>query len=498
MSHEQRPRRLVTLVVLSLLASACSGTASSTATPGAPQASTPVAPASAGVPASAGPASSASASAAAVDTTIPSGPYTLKVAFSSNYEFDTPDLTTQWWNEVTAAYKAQHPNATIQFIPIPGNYVDIVTKLSLLYRSPSTAPDIAEIPNELVSAFAQAGYLQSLNGYVTKTAWWSDIPPVVQNEDSYQGNVYAVSHGENTNALLYRQDMFQKAGISMPWQPKTWQDILDAATKVKAAVPGVWPLWLNAGTSEGANDEAKGINNFIAGTKDPTIQDPTNGKFVVDSPGIRDALSFYQQAFSQGLTPPVSVLFGSSAVTDPTNKFPDGKVAIAVATNFYGGQWSKFVAAPYWADAPKLMGMAYLPSNYDPSLPASTLGGLGIAVSSSTKYPQAAFDFIDAAQSEKNIIDAANWGGWIPPEKSDWTDSAYTDFAPPFNEFFATVLPYAQPAPASADYAVWAQGMGTATGAIAQNPSTTVDEAVKMLVDYVTSQLGADKVETRP
>ena len=35
---------------------------------------------------------------------------------------------------------------TINFTEIPGSYNDLVTKLSLLYRSSSTAPDVAQIP----------------------------------------------------------------------------------------------------------------------------------------------------------------------------------------------------------------------------------------------------------------------------------------------------------------------------------------------------------------
>jgi multiple sugar transport system substrate-binding protein len=426
---------------------------------------------------------------------LPSGPYTLKIAFSSNYEFNTPELTTKWWEQVAADYKATHPNATIEWVPIPGNFVDIQTKLSLLFRSPETAPDLAEIPNELIASYAASGYLLPLNDYVETTSWWSEIPESVQNEASSDGKAYAVSHGENTNALYYRKDMFETAGITVPWQPRTWQDILDAGKKIKAALPDVWPLWINTGSSEGANTLAKGFNNFLAGTETPTILDPETGKFVVDSPGIRDALAFYKDAFSLGLPPPVSILFGPSAVTDPVNRFPNGEVAMAVGTNFYASYWSPEVAAPAWPEWPEKMGVAILPSNYDENRPASTLGGLGIAISATTDFPQAAFDFIDVAQSEKNIIDAANWGGWIPPSESNWSKPGYTDAAPVFNEFFAQVLPYAIPAPPSADYAVWAQGMGNATGAIAEDPTTTVDEAVAILKDYVTAQLGADRVE---
>jgi multiple sugar transport system substrate-binding protein len=422
-----------------------------------------------------------------------SGPV-LTIAYSSNYEFDTSGLTTQWWHQLGAEFDKSHPGATIKWEPIPGNYTDIVSKLSLLYRSPSTAPDVAEIPNELVPEFAASGYLLPLNSYVGSTSWWSQIPTSVQNEDASGGKVYAVSHGENTNALMYNKQMFARAGIPVPWQPSSWQDIITAAQKIKNALPGVWPLWINAGTSEGANDESKGISNFIDGTTDPNIIDPSNGKVIVDSPGIRAALGFYQQAFSLGLTPPVATLFGPSAVTDPTIEFPKGTVAIALAQNFYPGSWTKFVSAPYWAQAADVMGVAYLPSNYDPSRPASTLGGLGLGISAKTKYAQAAFDFISIAQQPTNIIDAANWGGWIPPEKPDWTASAYTGFAFD-NAFFATVLPDAIPSPSSANYPVWAQGMGNATGALAQNPTMTVADAVTVLENYVTNQLGASHVE---
>src|SRR4051812_18194418 len=63
----------------------------------------------------------------------PTGSYTLKVAYSSDYVFDTADFAKKWWTQVGAQFKAAHPKATVQFVPIPGSYNDIVNKLSLLY-----------------------------------------------------------------------------------------------------------------------------------------------------------------------------------------------------------------------------------------------------------------------------------------------------------------------------------------------------------------------------
>ncbi len=433
----------------------------------------------------------------AANTTRPTGSFTLKVAYGSDYVFDTGDLATKWWQQVADDYKKKYPKATIEWVPIPGSYNDIVNKLSLMYKSPSTAPDVAEIPSGGIGLWATSNYLLPLNGYLGSTDWWSKIPPVVQSEGTFSGKTYAVNHGENDTALLYNKDMFKKAGIPVPWVPKTWNDILDAAQKISSALPGVTPLWLNAGVNSGANGLLQGINNFIVGTKSPTIQDNSNNKFVVDSPGIRDALTFYKKAFSSGVTPPVSQLFSPNAVTTPLTQFRDGKLAIAVGSNYYGGNWTDFINAPAWPEASTVIGEAILPTNYDPTKAASTLGGWDLAVSAKAKQPQAAFDFVNVAMSEKNLIDAANWAGWVPPVKDYWTSPRYTDFAPPYNEFFAKILPSATLTPTSSDYSVWVQGMGQATGTIAQDPSTTVDQAVAILKNYVSQQLGPDRVETK-
>jgi multiple sugar transport system substrate-binding protein len=72
---------------------------------------------------------------------------TLTVAYPSVYAFDTGPLATKWWNNVKADFTKEYPDVTVQYIPIPGSYQDVVNKLSLLYRSSSTAPDVAEMPS---------------------------------------------------------------------------------------------------------------------------------------------------------------------------------------------------------------------------------------------------------------------------------------------------------------------------------------------------------------
>jgi multiple sugar transport system substrate-binding protein len=409
----------------------------------------------------------------------------IKVAYGSTYVFDTTQLTSKWWNQVAKQFEAQNPGTKVQLVPIPGSYNDIVNKLSLLYRSPATAPDVAEIPTGQIGLWQSSGYLRPLDSYLPSSSWWSKFPAVVQSEGTFGGKVYAVDQGENDSALLYNKTMFHKAGLPVPWKPKNWNDILAAARKLKAALPGVVPLWLNAGSGSGANGLLQGINNFIVGSPTPKIQDAS--KWVVDSPGIRDSFSFMKQVYAGGLGASESALFSPNAVTTPLTMFAQGKLAMAVGSNYYTGNWTKFIGAPYWAQAAQTMGVAPIPTESGNGI-ASTLGGWDYAISAHSGNPSAAFKLIDVMENQQNSIDAANWAGWVTPNRDYWNAPAFTKFAP-YQSLFAQILPHATLTPSSSDYSIWVQGMGNATGSLVQNPSTSVSSAVNTLSSYVGNQL---------
>jgi multiple sugar transport system substrate-binding protein len=201
----------------------------------------------------------------------------IKVAYGSTYVFDTEQLTSKWWNQVKQQFEAQNPGIKIALVPIPGSYNDIVNKLSLLYRNASTAPDVAEIPTGQIGLWQSSGFLTPMDKYLPSTSWWGKFPAVVQSEGTFGGKVYAVDQGENDSAMYYNKTMFKKAGLPVPWTPHNWNDIVDAAAKIKASVPGVIPLWFAAGSGSGANGLLQGINNFIVGTATPKIQADSSG-----------------------------------------------------------------------------------------------------------------------------------------------------------------------------------------------------------------------------
>ena len=230
-------------------------------------------------------------------TKEPSGPFTLKVAFGSNYVFDTTGLTQKWWKQVAAQFKATHPKATVQFIPIPGSYNDIVNKLSLLYRNPSTAPDVAEIPYRADRALgAGPGYLLPLNTYLTSTVLVEPASrPVVQSEGTFSGKVYAVNQGENDSApaATTRQIFAQGRDRAALAAARAGRTSSRPRRRSRAKVPGVTPTLAQRRNGLGCERRrCQGINNFIVGSQTPTIYDievATSSWWT--APGIRAALA---------------------------------------------------------------------------------------------------------------------------------------------------------------------------------------------------------------
>jgi multiple sugar transport system substrate-binding protein len=422
---------------------------------------------------------------------------TITAAYAANTTFDTTPLGYTWWTTVKKEVQKAYPNITVKLVPVDGGEPDFLTKLALLYHTPSTAPTIAQFPSTEINLYASTDYLTSMNSFLAKSSWFAEYPTVIQNEGKINGKIYAVSAGENNNGIYYDKAILQKAGIPLPWQPKNWQDIISAAQKIKKAEPSIIPLWLDAGTSAGPNGAGYGILNLLAGSSTPTIQ-TSSGKMVVSSPGLLQTLNFYHEAFADGLGAPTSQLFSpNNAPNIPSADFAKGTLGIAVAANFIGGNWTKQVSFPYWPKAATAMGVAALPTASGNGY-ASTLSGWDYGISSTATKAQvtAAEEFLNIAQDQTNLIDAANWAGWVPPVKSDWTVPLYTNFASPFNEEFGKILPSSSELPSSSNYNVWVQGIEQASGAIAEKPSTTGAEAESQMKSFISNELGPSAVTT--
>lgn len=438
------------------------------------------------------PASSGSASSSS----------TVTVLYSNNYVFNSDALATKWWNGIAKQWKAKYPHTKLVLESTGGTDIDLMNKAAILFRSPSTTPDVIQMPTTYVAQFAGSGYLDSLNSFVQSplaASFWPTMPAGVQNMGTIGGKVVAINAGNNNTGLLYNKTMLAKAGVKLPWTPTNWAQIIQVAEKVKAANPGVWPLWVAAGVAAGPTNVLQGSGNLIFGSSSPTMFDTKTQKWIVNSPGIRATLAFYQKMFQMGLGAPTSQLFRADAVGQPPLLMKQGKLAIAIGSNWYPTVWAAPNSAAPWAAAKTEVGSAPFPteSGQAPGA-ASTLGGWAYAVSKASKNVQAAEDFIALASSPANQLTTAVWSGFVPPSTPVGEQPLFINFAPPFQADFNTYAKYGVALPNNVNFPVYARALNTVTGDFAQNPNASMSTELAKLSSLVTQQLGSSSVETQP
>ena len=426
----------------------------------------------------------------------------ITVLYSNNYVFNSQDLAKRWWGNIAKEWATKYPNVKLNLVGVGGTDSDLMNKAALEFKAGgSQAPDVLQLPTTYTSQFASSGYLAPLDKYVASAdtaPFWKNIPTNVQDLGRYNKDLVAINCGNNDSAIVYNKDILAKAGVAMPWTPKTWADVLDAARKVKASDPTVAPLWVAAGVAAGPTNVLQGSGNLIFGTQTPTMFDSKTSKWVVDSAGIRSTLDFYKTVASEGLGAPTSELFRPDSVGRPPLLFKEGKLAMAFGSNWYPTVWVEPASAAPWPEGLKTMGIAPVPTETG-SAPggATTLGGWAFGVGAKSANQDAAWAFIQMASEPNNMLTEALWAGFVPPDATVGQMPDFTNYAAPFQQAFSDYAKYGTPLPVDANFPIYARALNTATGQLMKDPSTSVDDAVKLISDGVSQQLGPDSIETQ-
>ncbi|MGA3352566.1 MAG: extracellular solute-binding protein [Acidimicrobiales bacterium] len=422
----------------------------------------------------------------------------ISVLYSYNYVFDSDAQANKWWASLAKQWAKADPSVKLTLLGTGGTDIDEMNKAAVLFRSPAETPCVIQLPTTYVGEFAGSGYLQPLNSYVKGSAFWNGMPKSVQEMSTINGQVDAVNAGNNDSGIVYNKVFLEKAGIKLPWYPKTWQDILNVAKAVKKANPKVYALWLGAGVGAGATNVLQGIGNLIDGSTNPLMFDSKTGKWVVNSPGLRATLQFYKTLDTEGLGAPTSQLFPSDSVGNPPLLFSKSQLAIAIGSNWYTGS---FLPAPVggapWPQANKDVGVAPIPTEFGQA-PGSTttLGGWAWAVSKACQNKAAAWKLITLAQQPANQLLTAIWSGFIPPDSSLDGSPAFIKsslYQQQFGEYAVNGIAL----PNNVNFPVYARALNTVTGNFAINPGTSISSALSTLSSLVTEQLGSNSVETK-
>ena len=417
---------------------------------------------------------------------------TLKIVYQETDSFTALDTL---FNTIKPEFEAAHEGVTINLQPIQANDDDYSTKLALSQQSAETAPDVFYEDTFRVRSDIDAGYLLNLDDHLSTWDDWSKF-----NEGAKaagmgdDGSIYAVPLGTDTRAIWYSKPVLTAAGIAVPWQPETWDDILDVARTIQAAEPGVVPFNMYAGKGTGEGTVMQSFYELLYGTGD-SLYNEEEQKWVVGSQGFKDSLTFLQTLYTEKLAVEPSEALDANVWKKVFGElFPQGKLGGTVEGSYTPSFWQTG-GAYEWPAYTDDMGVAAFPTQ-DGQEPGgvSMSGGWTLAVGAKTKNADLAFEFLTLALNQENALWYAINNSQIAVRTDVASDPTYLA-ANPFVADVTELVSVTHYRPATSDYPKISAEVQAATEAVITGQQS-VDEAAAAYDKAVEGIVGADKVTT--
>jgi polyol transport system substrate-binding protein len=229
-----------------------------------------------------------------------------------------------------------------------------------------------------------------------------DLLPAIRSGLSYDGKLYAAPFYGESSFVMYRKDLFDKAGLTMPEKP-TWEFIRQAADKVNDKAGGVYGICLRGkpGWGENAAFITATANSFGARWFDEKWEPQFN------SPEWKKTMDFYVDLLKADGPPGAS----SNGFNENLALFNDGKCGMwidaTVAASMVTGKDSKV------ADQ---VGFALAPDN-GLGKRGNWLWSWALGIPAGTKNAEAAQKFVSWATSKHylDLVASKNGIAHVPP-----------------------------------------------------------------------------------
>ncbi len=281
------------------------------------------------------------------------------------------DVAATALKRLGADYEKAHKGTTIKVVDI--GYDNAYDKISVGLQAGTGLPDMITLETD---------HNQS---YITQfPKGFADLSPVLGDKkadfDPFKwatgtdksGKLRMAPWDSGTVGLFYRADYFQTAGVD-PSSVKTWDDLVAAGEKIKAATGHTLvTLDLAAGGSTSMLLQQQGQGYFDA-----------KGDITVNSPQAVRTLTLLQTMQQKGL------IKNAKGWDASVTSAKDGDSAVTPEAVWWIGTLE--------GEAPELSGkyaVRDLPVFDDKSAPTSNNGGSGLAIPTQAKNPQLAADFM--------------------------------------------------------------------------------------------------------
>src|ERR671922_1302242 len=300
----------------------------------------------------------------------------------------------------TGEFEREHPGIKVRYVTLPENEAraritqDVATKAGQF--------DVVMIGTYEAPIWGRNDWLTDLDKYTRTDREYDvdDLMPAVRKGLSADGKLYAVPFYGESSFLMYRKDLFEQAGLTMPDRP-TWTQVAEFARRLKT--PDRAGICLRG--LPGWGEQLAPLDTVINTFGGRWYDDSWNAQLT--APATKKAVEFYlnlvkeagesgapNAGFSECLT---AYTQGQAAMwydaTVAAGSLEDPKVSKVVGKNGY-------VAAP-------VMDTKW----------SGWLWAWSLAIPKTAKDPDAAWKFISWATSKEYIRMVGERLGWerVPP-----------------------------------------------------------------------------------
>ena len=260
------------------------------------------------------------------------------------------EIRMGWWGnddraartlQVIELFQAAYPEITVTGEPnggTPDHFAIIDTQLAA-----NDAPDLIQFGGNWPD-YKQ--YLEPLGDYLGKqllidTPERFDQNALVPATDA-DGNLFAVSLGTNTLILAYNKTMIEAAGVALPKDNMTWDELLAYGKELKAKLPeGVAPFVDNS------TNQANYLSYFYRQQDTPLWTSDEGGKSYATVESAKKWLQMWADMRAEGLIPDGDTTATYAETGADSSALVAGKAAIGLI-------WSNQLAAYQAAMTDKL------------------------------------------------------------------------------------------------------------------------------------------------
>lgn len=299
-------------------------------------------------------------------------------------------------------FEKLHPELRVRFVTLPENQAR--DKITQSVATESGQFDVVMVSNYETPIWARNGWLLDLEPHIAATPGYDrdDIIGTVRSSLTHRGRLHAVPFYGEGSLMMYREDLFEQAGLRMPQRP-TWEEIAEFAARLDDKAAGRSGICLRG--LPGWGECLSPINTVLHAFGGRWFDPEWNAQLT--SPEVRRGVGFYVDLLRRH----GQVGASGHGFTECLTQFSQGDAAMMYDATSAAGT----LEDP--ADSAVAGRIGYVRAPLGPAKPTSWLYTWALAIPSTCERPQDAWKFLAWATSKEYVRVVGRRKGWqsLPP-----------------------------------------------------------------------------------